>query len=555
MIGVKMSEIYEKYFKEIYEGDKLVDVKIEVTDDFNFAYDVVDEIANVHPRDIALVHKSSRGEKTIFTFEDLKKQSNKVANMLASKGIKKGDSVMLLLKRRYEFWISMLAIHKLGAVAIPSSHMVSSDDIKERIQAANVAAIICVNSGNIAQNVLTASENLNVLKFCVGEKCEGFLCFEELVRVCSDELERVKTSRYDDMLYYFTSGSSGAPKAVIHDFSYPIAHIYTAKHWHGCYPGCLHLTVADSGWAKSAWGKMYGQWFIRAAVMVYDYDQFYADDMLRLIEEEKINTFCAPPTIYKYFVREELDKYDFSNLKQATTAGEALPKEVAEKFFRATGLKIREGFGQTETVLLISTNKGEEPVNGSIGRATPLFDIKIVDENDKEVSTGCEGEVAIVVNKNMVGIFKGYLNDKDKYDEVVVNGLYHTKDMVYKDENGNYFFVGRNDDVIKSSGYRIGPSEVEDILIKHPAVLECAVTGYPSKTRGYLVKASIILRDEYEASSELKTQIQDFVKERAAIYKYPRMVEFVENLPRTYNGKINRAAIRKMDREKLKGKV
>ena len=556
-----MAEIYEKYFKESFEGGKLTDIKLEVPHDFNFAYDVVDEIAKEHPEDVALVHKSCEGEKTVFTFDAMRRLSNKTANMLMGLGIKRGDRVMLILKRRYEFWLSMLAIHKIGAVAIPSSHMVSSSDIRERVIAASVKALICVNSEDIVSNVVKAvsepsevpSENecLNsVIKLCVGDKCEGFIDFDEAFAGCSEELSRQETQSSDNMLYYFTSGSSGSPKAVIHDFSYPIAHIYTAKYWHGSYAGGLHLTVADSGWAKSAWGKIYGQWFVRAAIMVYDYDQFYAEDMLKLLAQEKVNTFCAPPTIYKYLVREDFSKYDLSALKQATTAGEALPKEVAAKFFKGCGIKIREGFGQSETVLLICVNAGEEGVPESIGRKSTLFELKLIDEEGNEVATGEEGEIAVCLEngKAPTGMFKGYLNDKDKYDEVVENGVYHTKDMAYKDEAGNYFFVGRNDDVIKSSGYRIGPSEVEDVVNQHPAVFESAATGYPSKTRGYLVKASIVLKEGYEPSSELKTEIQEFVKERAAIYKYPRMIEFVDDLPRTFNGKINRAMIRKKDR-------
>ena len=355
------------------------------------------------------------------------------------------------------------------------------------------------------------------------------------------------------MLYYFTSGTNGAPKAVIHDHSYPLAHIYTAKNWHGAQDNGLHLTVADSGWAKSAWGKLYGQWFVGSAVMVYDYEQFYAWDILNLLEKEKITSFCAPPTIYKYLILEDMSKYDLVSLKEVTTAGEPMPIEVARKFTEKTGLIVREGFGQTETALQICTPVGKEQIQGSIGQASPLYDITIVDEEGEEVSNGTEGEIVIIPKVRGIlpmGVFKGYLGDKMQYEEVWRGGIYHTKDRAIMDEKGNFFFLGRNDDVIKSSGYRIGPSEVEDVIMKHPAVFECAVTGYPSKNRGTLVKASIILNDGYIPSVTLQNEIQNFVRERVALYKYPRKICFATDLPRTANGKISRAMIRKMDYQK-----
>ncbi len=550
-----MSFIYEDYYKEIKDSDgKIIKIETKYDEDFNFAYDVVDRFAKELPSKLALVHKSAEGEDTRFTFDELRILSNKAANALRSLGIGKGDPVMLLLKRRYEFWISILAIHKLGAIAIPTSHMVSSEDIEERIIAANAKAVICVNSEHICCKVDDAISDKNVIQIVVGDRYKDKLCFKELINKASDTLERVKNKVSDDMLYYFTSGTSGAPKAVIHDFSYPIAHIYTAKNWHGMKDGDLHLTVADSGWAKSAWGKLYGQWFMGAAIMVYDYEQFYAADMLKLIEEEHINTFCAPPTIYKYFVLEDLKKYNLKSLRHVSTAGEPMPKEVSRKFTLETGLPIREGFGQTETALQICNPVGGDCKEGSIGKASPLYNIELVDEDGNVVAPGEEGEIVIISDENnpAIGIFKGYLGDKEQYDEVWHGGLYHTKDKAYKDEEGNFYFLGRNDDVIKSSGYRIGPSEVEDILMKHPAVFECAVTAYPSKNRGSLVKASIILKKGYEGNNKLKTELQDFVKARAAIYKYPRMIKFVDDLPRTSNGKISRAKIRKIDYEYVK---
>ena len=559
-IGDKMAEIFEEYYKEIVDADgNITDIELSCPEDFNFAYDVIDRHAKENPLDIALVHKSVDGKVRKFTFEEITRLSNKAANVFRAAGIGKKDPVMLLLKRRYEFWISVLALHKLGAVTIPTSHMVSDKDIEERIKCADAKAIVCVDDDHICDRVSKATEGFgeSVVKFVVGSDREGFKDFDALLDEADDSLERVVTKKSDDMLYYFTSGTSGEPKAVIHDFSYPIAHIFTAKNWHGVKPGYLHLTVADSGWAKSAWGKMYGQWFMGAAIMVYDYEQFYAADMLKLIEEVGINTFCAPPTIYKYFVREDLSKYDFSKVYQFTTAGEYLPIEISKRFTDKTGKIIRECFGQTETVVITCTQVGKDQIQGSIGKASPLYDVRVVDEDNRPVPVGEEGEIVIVPKERdgkeiPFGIFKGYLGNSELYSEVWEGGVYHTCDKAYIDENGYFYFKGRNDDVIKSSGYRIGPSEVEDIIMKHPAVFECAVTGYPSKTRGMLVKASIVLNKGYEAKPHLKTEIQEFVKERAAIYKYPRMIEFVESLPKTSSGKISRAKIREADNAKIK---
>lgn len=557
-----MPGLYTNFYKEkLDDKGNIEGVDFLYDESFNFAYDVVDKYAETEPEKLALVHKSTDGVITRFSFADLKKLSDKAANMLAKLGITKGDSVMLLLKRRYEFWISIIALHKLGAVAIPTSHMVSVKDIAERIRMAGAKAVICVNSDDICDKVkeavlqagdmsFTRTGAGEVVQIVVGDKYGDALAFDEQMDEASEELKRVETNVHDDMLYYFTSGTNGAPKAVIHDFSYPLAHIYTAKNWHGVVDNGLHLTVADSGWAKSAWGKLYGQWLMGSAVMVYDYEQFYAWDILELLEKEKINTFCAPPTIYKYLVLEDLSKYDLSLLSQVTTAGEPMPLEVSRKFTEKTGLIIREGFGQTETALQICTPVGKEQVTGSIGQASPLYDIRIVDEDGAEVPDGEEGEIAIIPRSGAtlpMGVFKGYLGDKAQYLEIWNGGIYHTKDRAMKDENGNFFFLGRNDDVIKSSGYRIGPSEVEDVIMKHPAVFECAVTGYPSKNRGTLVKASIILNEGYSPDQLLQNEIRDFVRERVALYKYPRKICFVTELPRTSNGKISRALIRKAD--------
>ena len=545
-----MALLFEKYYREIHDAlGKVSRIQTQYDNNFNFAYDVVDEFAKNEPDKLALVHKSTDGKDTRFTFGDLSRLSNKAANAFTKLGIKKHDSVMLLCKRRYEYWIAILALHKMGAVAIPTSHMVSAKDIRERAEAANLKAILAVNSEHICENVVEATRDMDVVGMVVGEAYADLLDFNTLVNEAPEEWERVETEISDDMLYYFTSGTSGAPKAVIHDFSYPIAHIYTAKNWHGIKNGDLHLTVADTGWAKSAWGKLYGQWFMGAAIMVYDYEQFYAPDMLKLLEEEKVNTFCAPPTIYKYLILEDLSQYSLVNLRHVSTAGEPMPKEVARKFTEATGLLVREGFGQTETALQICTTADEEAREGSLGKASPLYHIDLMNEDGEFITDDSEGEIVIVPEngERPLGIFKGYLGDSALYDEVWRNGVYHTKDKARRDKDGYYFFLGRNDDVIKSSGYRIGPSEVEDILMKHPSVFECAVTGYPSKNRGALVKATIILKKGFVGDTKLKTELQDFVKANAAIYKYPRRIEFVEELPRSSSGKISRAKIREMD--------
>ncbi len=567
-----MPALYREYYKEVLDDNgNITDLEFTYDDSFNFAYDVVDKYALLEPSKLALVHKSTEGVVTKFSFSDLKRLSDKAANMLKKFGIGKSDSVMLLLKRRYEFWISIIALHKLGAVAIPTSHMVSEKDIAERLRLSLAKAVICVNSDDICEKVDGAINSVNcadnsldkanadktsITQIVVGKPLEGMQSFDELMEKASDVFYRVETNVHDNMLYYFTSGTNGAPKAVIHDYSYPLAHIYTAKNWHGVVENGLHLTVADSGWAKSAWGKLYGQWLLGCGVMVYDYEQFYAFDILELLQEQKITSFCAPPTIYKYLVLEDLSKYDLSNLAQVTTAGEPMPVEISRKFREKTGLIVREGFGQTETALQICTPVGCEQVKGSIGKTSPLYDIRLIDENGKEVVDGQEGEIVIIPKltgcenyRNILpmGVLKGYLGDEKNYKKVWSGGIYHTKDRAIKDKNGNFFFLGRNDDVIKSSGYRIGPSEVEDVLMMHPAVFECAVTGYPSRNRGTLVKASIILNSDYVGSEELKEDIQNFVRQRVALYKYPRKICFEKELPRTSNGKISRAQIRMRD--------
>lgn len=557
-----MTDICSKYVREEYDSSgKLENIWFDLPDNFNFAYDVIDVMAKENPDKRAIVFKSLEGEITEYTFEDVSKNSSKIANMLSEKGIKYGDRVMLIIKRRVENWFVTMALHKLGAVVIPTSNMVSEEDISYRIKEADIKCIVAADDKHVCETVEKAVELVKdsnkVIKYVTKGAKEGYYDLNEEMKNASDVFERRDTKISDHMLMFFTSGTTGEPKAVLHDFAYPLGHYVTASKWHGVVNDGLHFSIADSGWAKSAWGKMYGQWMCGSAIMVYDYEQFYASEILEIIDECKITTFCAPPTIYKYILREDIDKYDLSSLKQATTAGEPMPIETIKKFKEMTGIQIRIGFGQSETAMITGVLTDEEQYLDSIGKASPMYDIRIVDDNNEDVGVNEHGELVIepVGKKGYpVGIFVDFLNDPEAYKEIWEGGVYHTKDKVYRDENGNIFFVSRADDVIKSSGYRIGPVEVENVLMKHPAVFECAVTAYPSETRGSIVKASIILHEGYEPTSKLKVEIQDFVKEHTAIYKYPRRVEFVDSLPKTVSGKISRKEIRRRDYENYKKK-
>ena len=556
-----MSVMYGDYVIDKYdESGNLVKVEFNIPDNFNFAYDVIDRYAKEEPDKRALVYKDIKGNIREFSFSDISRLSTKAANAFAKAGIGHGDSVMLILKRRYEFWIATLALHKLGAVAIPTSHMVSDSDISYRVLKADIRAIVCADDKGICDCVDKAINSMkrnDILRYITSGNRENYICFEDEVMAESDKMDRCDTKKSDRMLLYFTSGSTGEPKAVVHDFTYPIGHIVTARDWHGVVEDGLHFTVADTGWAKTAWGKIYGQWFCGTALMVYDYDQFYANEILAILEDCKVTTFCAPPTIYKYILREDVEKYDLSNLVQVTTAGEPMPVETVREFKERTGMEIRSGFGQTETTLLIGVMKGDRQNEDTIGKASPMYNICIVDDDSKPVEPGEVGEIALYPYEDgsvPVGIFCGYHDDDELYKEAWRGGVYHTSDKAYCDKNGYFYFVSRTDDVIKSSGYRVGPAEVENVIMEHPAVFECAVTGYPSKTRGNIVKATIVLHEGYEPSDRLKVEIQDFVKARTAMYKYPRMIEFTDELPKTISGKIQREMIRQNDLAKLNKK-
>lgn len=551
----KMQGIHEKYVNEEYdEKGVLKKFSLNIPDDYNFAYDIVDEMARLEPNKKAMVWCNEFGEEKVFSFADMKRYSDKTANMFMSLGIKKGDLVMLVLKRHYEFWFSILALHKIGAVAIPGTALLTAHDFNYRFNMAKIKAIVCTGEGEVCDSVDEAqktSPSLTIKIVARGEK-EGWHTFTKEMEEASDKWERpqgedaVRASDY--MLMYFTSGTSGMPKLVAHDYSYSLAHILTAKHWLNNKPGGLHLTVAETGWGKAAWGKLYGQWAMECTIFVYDFEKFKSDDLLDKIEKYHITTFCAPPTVYRFFIKEGMEGHDLSSLKYACTAGEALNPEVFRRFYDYTGLKLMEAFGQTELTVLIGNLVGSEIKPGSMGKPTPLYNVHILDEQDNEVPNGEVGEICVdVSNGKQPGLFLGYYNDEERTKSVWHDGFYHTGDTAWRDEDGYLWYVGRTDDVIKSSGYRIGPFEIESALMEHPAVLECAITAAPDPVRGQVVKATIVLTKNYKPSEALVKELKDFVKHETAPYKYPRIIEFVDELPKTISGKIRRVALREKD--------
>ncbi len=530
------------------ENGCLVAIDFKNEDKFNFAFDVIDEIARRKPDKLAMVHLSKNHEERRFTFTDFMKESARCANYFESLGIKKGDKVMLVLKRHYQFWIATLALQKIGAVSIPASFLLQEHDYEYRYEAAGVTAILCTADDDIADRAEAGSRNAPFLKekIIVGGSKDGWRNFDEEYKAFPDVYERKADSPCgdDDMLLYFTSGTTGNPKMALHSFKYPLGHFHTANYWHCVDPEGLHLTISDTGWAKAAWGKIYGQWLCEAALFVYDFDKFDAADILPLFAKYKITTFCAPPTMYRMLMKEDISKYDMSSVQHATTAGEALNPEVFKQIERLTGLKIMEGFGQTETTCLIGNLYGGEYKLGAMGKPVPLYDVDIVDPEGNSVGVGENGEIVIRTSEKVpCGLFKGYYRDEEKTHEVWHDGLYHTGDVAYKDEDGFYFYVSRIDDVIKSSGYRIGPFEIESVIMELPYVLECGVSAEPDDVRGQVVKASIVLTKDTVPSEELKKEIQQYVKEHTAPYKYPRIVVFRDELPKTTSGKIIRAKL------------
>ncbi|MBQ9668350.1 MAG: AMP-binding protein, partial [Prevotella sp.] len=525
-----------------------------VPEHFNFAYDVMDEWAREWPDGLALLWTNDEGAEIRATFSDLKAQSDQAASYLQSLGIGKGDPVMLILKRRFEWWIVMLALHKLGAVVIPATHMLTKKDIVYRNTRASVKAIICVDDPYVVSQIqLARDESPTVVQYvAVGDRVPAG--FHDYLKEIADAPAFVrpaeKNENSDTMLMYFTSGTSGQPKMVAHDFLYAMGHLTTGVFWHNLHPGSLHLTVADTGWGKAVWGKFYGQWFAGATVFVFDHEKFAADTLLRQMEKYRVTSFCAPPTIYRFMIREDLSRYDLSALEYCTTAGEALNPAVFEKFFEKTGIRMMEGFGQTETTMTLGTFPWMKPKPGSMGMPNGQYDIDLVRPDGSSCEDGEKGEIVVRVGHNKpLGLFKEYYRDEALTREAWHDGLYHTGDMAWRDEDGYYWFEGRIDDVIKSSGYRIGPFEVESALMTHPAVVECAITGVPDDIRGMVVKATIVLGREWKdkAGDDLVKELQQHVKRVTAPYKYPRIVEFVDELPKTISGKIRRVEIRNKD--------
>ena len=520
--------------------------------DFNFGFDVVDKLAEKCPDKLAMLHLDKHKTERRFTFSDMKKYSNMAANYFASLGIKKGDRVMLVLKRHYQFWFAFVALHKMGAIGIPATNLLVEHDFTYRFERAGVTSIICTADGDVAHQVDLAENEYKGLtsKILVGGKREGWHDFDEEFKNFSDEFERPDLKCDEPALMFFSSGTTGYPKIVTHAHTYALGHFITGKYWHNVQPDGIHFTISETGWGKALWGKLYGQWLCEAAVFTYDFDKFSADDILPLFKQYNITTFCAPPTMYRFFIKEDLSKYDLSSLVYSNTAGEALNPEVFYQWKKATGLDIMEGFGQTETTLVICNQIGDTPKPGSMGKPSPLYDVDIVGPDDKPVQPGETGEIVIRTDKKVpYGLFLGYYNDPENTKKSWHDGLFHTGDTAWRDEDGYFWYVGRVDDLIKSSGYRIGPFEIESVIMELPYILECAITAAPDPIRGQVVKATIVLTKGTNASDELKKEIQTYVKVHTAPYKYPRIVEFVEELPKTISGKIKRVDIRKNDSE------
>ena len=541
----KKHRIYRKFIDRKVEDGLLTEISFKGQEQFNFAFDIVDTLGDEQPEKLAMLHISEDMTERRFTFKDLKKESARVANYFKALGIKKGDRVMLVLKRHYQYWFSILALHKLGAVAIPATNQLLEKDFTYRFQAGKVKAILCTADGDVSDAVDAAAAKCPDLayKILVNGSKEGWHDFNEEYGLYSSHFERTEDTACgsDPMLMFFTSGTSGYPKLAAHNYKYPLGHFITAKYWHRVNPDGLHLTISDTGWAKSAWGKIYGQWLCEAPIFVYDFDRFDAEKILPMFAKYHITTFCAPPTMYRMLAKQDLSRFDLSSIEHASTAGEALNPEVYRQFQKATGLPILEGFGQSESTLIIGNLNGNSHKLGSMGKPVPLYDVHLLDADGNEVAPGENGEICINISGGLpCGLAYAYEGNAEVTAETWRDGFYHTGDLAWKDEDGFYWYVGRADDVIKSSGYRIGPFEIENVIMELPYVLECGVSAAPDEVRGQVVKASIVLVKDFQGSDELKKQIQEYVKSRTAPYKYPRIVEFKESLPKTVSGKIIR---------------
>ena len=541
----KQPRIYRKFIDRTVEDGLLKAISFKDAEKFNFAFDVIDELGRTKPEKLAMLHISNDMTECRFTFQDIKKESARAANYFKAMGIKRGDRVMLVLKRHYQFWFAVLGLHKLGAVAIPATNQLLEKDFTYRFTAGKVKAILCTADGDVAAAVDAAAMNCPDVahKIIVNGSREGWRNFDEEYRMYSSHFERSDDAPCgsDPMLMFFTSGTSGYPKLAAHNYKYPLGHFITAKYWHRVNPDGLHLTISDTGWAKSMWGKLYGQWLCEAAIFVYDFDRFDAEKILPLFAKHHITTFCAPPTMYRMLAKQDLSRFDLSSIEHASTAGEALNPEVYRQFLNATGLPILEGFGQSESTLIIGNLNGSDHKLGSMGKPVPLYDVHLLSVDGEEVDTGETGEICINIKNGLpCGLAYCYEGNEEVTAETWRDGFYHTGDLAWKDEDGFYWYVGRADDVIKSSGYRIGPFEIESTIMELPYVLECGVSAAPDPIRGQVVKASIVLVKDFVGTDELKKQIQDYVKKRTAPYKYPRIVEFRESLPKTVSGKIIR---------------
>ncbi|WP_290944254.1 AMP-binding protein [Fibrobacter sp.] len=540
---------YDSY-EDLYKN-----FKISIPEDFNFAYDVVDEYAKTEPKREALVWCDDNDEAHIFTFKDLSLASQRTANFLVEQGIKKGDRVMLILRRRYEFWFFLLALHRIGAIAIPATNMLAAEDLEYRFNAAEIKMVVTYEDPALQKEVDKAKSKCESVEklVTVGQTArQNWISFYDDYELFPSTFERPTgddaTHNDDIMIVYFTSGTSSNPKMVAHTYTYPLGHIVTAKYWQHVVDGGRHLTVAETGWAKALWGKIYGQWIAGSAVFTYDMTTFIPGKLLEKMAEYKVTTFCAPPTVYRYILQHGLSKYDLSSLQYCTTAGESLNLDIYNKFFEQTGIRMQEGYGQTELTLTTGNFGFSEPHPGSIGKPSPGYQMEIINAEGKPCEAEEVGELIIKIDQGKpFGMFGGYYRDAERTEKVFEGGVYHTGDTAYRDKDGFFWFVGRTDDLIKSSGYRISPFEVEEVLHKHPAVLEVAVTGVEDKSRGQAVKATVVLQKGYEASKDLAKEIQLFAKNIAASYKSPRIIDFVTELPKTISGKIRRATIRDKD--------
>lgn len=540
--------IYKHFCAEqLDETGTLTGISFHYPDNFNFGYDVVDAIAMESPEKRAMVWCNTEGEERTFTFGDIRRLSDRTANVLRSAGVKRGDHVMVCLKKHFEFWYVSIALHKLGAVMVPVTHMLTVKDLLYRMDCIAVKAIICTPQNGVPANMRTAAEEKapECALFTVQEDVPGFQNLTKAVEAASEDLPRQETCVTDPMLLYFTSGTTGYPKGVIHDFSYPLAHVVTAKYWQQAEDGGLHFTVAETGWAKSSWGKLYGQWLIGSAVMVFDFDNFDPKQLCTVINQYGVTSFCAPPTVYRYLTRKGIP--EMPTLRHAVTAGEQLNPEVSRRFTQRTGLPLMEGYGQTETTVLLANFRGSENVVGSLGRPSPQYRVELRTSDGAMAPVGEIGEIVVVPKdgKRPIGIFSAYLNDPERYENAWRGGVYHTGDSAWQDADGNFWFHGRFDDLIKTGGFRVGPYEVENVLHEHPAVLECAVVGIPDEARGQAIKAFVVLNQGYAAGKDMEKELREFSNARMAEYKWIRVIEFVDTIPKTISGKICKAALRR----------